>query len=190
MSDESHINFMNQAFILAEKALQNKEVPVGCLLVYKNTNLFEGANLSNENKDATQHAEMICFEQAAKFADKMQINQSTFFQNCDLYVTVEPCIMCASAINFLNIRTVYYGCSNQRFGGCGSVENVQENFDFSIVNDGNEGTKFVKNFDNSETRAVKLLKTFYAYENDNAPEDKKRAKHTKRRLKLIDELVI
>lgn len=183
---------MEEAFQLAEQTLANKEVPVGCLLIFnpdqklKNfpTLKFTSGNTTNENKSAIKHAELVCFEAAAIQCDSLQpkISQEKFFQNCNLYVTVEPCIMCAAAIETLKIRNVFYGCSNERFGGCGSVRNVPE-----LCHE-MSSTKYHKNFLESEKRAILLLKTFYASENENAPDEKRLKKHEKRRLKILEEL--
>jgi len=181
-------DYMNQAFQLAEQTLENKEVPVGCLLVYQDPNNpnttfeFSGGNETNLTKNATRHAELIAFDKAAEKADSLNLNQEIFFKNCSLFVTVEPCIMCISAINILRIKKVFYGCSNERFGGCGSV------VDLPGILPMLETTIF-KNFEGTGERAVKLLKTFYAYENENAPEDKKKNKQTKRRLQIIEGLI-
>ena len=71
--------------------------------------------------------------------------------------------MCANAISQLNLKHVYFGCKNERFGGCGSVDNTI--FD----------VPFTENFENSSDRAVYLLKAFYCNENPNAPEEKRKA---------------
>ena len=86
--------------------------------------------------------------------------------------------MCANAISQLNLKHVYFGCKNERFGGCGSVDNTI--FD----------VPFTENFENSSDRAVYLLKAFYCNENPNAPEEKRKQKdYEKRREKLSKSLV-
>lgn len=67
---------------------------------------------------ATRHAEFMGIDEALKTHD------AEIFRETDLYVTVEPCVMCASALRQLNIRTVYFGAANDRFGGCGSVLSI------------------------------------------------------------------
>ncbi|KAG0627585.1 hypothetical protein M758_2G212500 [Ceratodon purpureus] len=79
--------------------------------------------------EATRHAEMeaidmvICLWQQSSTAHSDSVSTGGF-QQCDLYVTCEPCIMCASALSLLGFREVYYGCGNDRFGGCGSVLDI------------------------------------------------------------------
>ncbi|KAJ3097200.1 hypothetical protein HDU97_005085 [Phlyctochytrium planicorne] len=85
-------------------------------------------------------------------------------RDCDLYVTVEPCIMCAGALRLANIKRVYFGCRNDRFGGCGSV--------FSIHNNDNlTGTSFEINEGLLASEAISVLRKFYIRENTNEKED-------------------
>jgi tRNA(Arg) A34 adenosine deaminase TadA len=90
---------------------------------------------------------------------------------CTLYVTVEPCIMCASALNHIAISKVYYGCGNPRFGGCGSVLSIHQ---FEA-----EGGWF-------KDDAILYLRRFYMNENTSAPNPKKKAK----RLLKVDDLTV
>ena len=92
---------------------------------------------------------------------------------CTLYVTVEPCIMCASALRQLRTRRVVFGCRNDKFGGCGSV--------LSIHSDPHPDPPLPATGGLREEEAVALLRLFYAQENQNAPEPQKR---TKKQLEL------
>jgi len=85
------------------------------------------------------------------------------FKECELFVTCEPCIMCASALRILEIKIVYFGCSNERFGGCGSVLNIHK----EIENNSHPGYEVVSGIFKEE--AIDLLQKFYLLENSSAP---------------------
>lgn len=104
------------ALDLGRKALENGEVPVGCLFVREGEIIARAQNKTNEFMNATSHAEMVALKEMA--AD------SSSLANCDLYVTIEPCIMCAAALRQVGIRHVYFGAFNDKFGGNGSVLNL------------------------------------------------------------------
>eukprot|EP00474_Spongospora_subterranea_P003580 CRZ04038.1 hypothetical protein [Spongospora subterranea] len=91
------------------------------------------------------------------------------FRNCTLYVTCEPCIMCASLLSQIRIKKVYFGCFNERFGGNGSVYSVHD----SVGDFGYEVVSGVR-----QDRAIELLKAFYGAGNPNAPESKRARKLT------------
>ncbi|XP_067901666.1 tRNA-specific adenosine deaminase 2 isoform X4 [Heterodontus francisci] len=116
--------WMEQALSTAKEALENGEVPVGCLMVYQNEILGQGRNEVNETKNATSHAEMVAIGQVLEWCHQKGRDLEEVFGHTVLYVTVEPCIMCAAALRLLNIPLVVYGCQNERFGGCGSVLNI------------------------------------------------------------------
>ncbi|CAI9285625.1 unnamed protein product [Lactuca saligna] len=83
-----------------------------------------GRNRSNETRNATRHAEMeaidvLLEEWKEKGLTKHEVVE--MFSKCYLYVTCEPCIMCASVLSFIGIKEVYYGCANDKIGGCGSI---------------------------------------------------------------------
>lgn len=155
---------------MAQDALDNGEVPVGCLMVYDNQLVGQGRNEVNETKNATRHAEMVAVDQVLDWCRKNDKNSAQVFENTILYVTVEPCIMCAGALRLLRIPLVVYGCHNERFGGCGSVLNVAAD-DIPAT-----GAQFqcIKGY--SAKKAVEMLKTFYKQENPNAPKSKVRKK--------------
>ncbi|KAI8977309.1 cytidine deaminase-like protein [Mycotypha africana] len=109
-------NFMKEALIVAQEAYDNLEVPVGCVFVLDNKEIIaRGSNKPNATYNATRHAEFEAIDDILK-----QYDVETF-SRIDLYVTVEPCVMCASALRQVGIRHVYYGCGNDKFGGNGSV---------------------------------------------------------------------
>ncbi|XP_069831140.1 tRNA-specific adenosine deaminase 2 isoform X2 [Dendropsophus ebraccatus] len=162
--------WMDKAFQMAQDALDNGEVPVGCLLVHDQQIVGQGRNEVNETKNATRHAEMVAIDQALEWCEKNSKSSIEVFQNTILYVTVEPCIMCAGALRLLRIPLVVYGCRNERFGGCGSVLNVAED---DIPNTG-APFKYIPGY--KAEKAVEMLKTFYKQENPNAPKSKVRKK--------------
>nr|Q4V7V8.1 RecName: Full=tRNA-specific adenosine deaminase 2; AltName: Full=Deaminase domain-containing protein 1; AltName: Full=tRNA-specific adenosine-34 deaminase subunit ADAT2 [Xenopus laevis]AAH97698.1 MGC115242 protein [Xenopus laevis] len=163
-------NWMHKAFQMAQDALNNGEVPVGCLMVYGNQVVGKGRNEVNETKNATQHAEMVAIDQVLDWCEMNSKKSTDVFENIVLYVTVEPCIMCAGALRLLKIPLVVYGCRNERFGGCGSVLNV------SGDDIPDTGTKFKCIGGYQAEKAIELLKTFYKQENPNAPKSKVRKK--------------
>ncbi|KAM3932298.1 tRNA-specific adenosine deaminase 2 [Leptodactylus fuscus] len=163
-------SWMERAFQMAQDALDNGEVPVGCLMVHNKQIVGQGRNEVNETKNATRHAEMVAIDQVLDWCKRNDKNSVQVFENTVLYVTVEPCIMCAAALRLLRIPLVVYGCCNERFGGCGSILNVAEN----LVP--NTGTPFKCIPGYEAKKSVELLKTFYKQENPNAPKSKVRKK--------------
>ncbi|XP_034384228.1 tRNA-specific adenosine deaminase 2 isoform X2 [Cyclopterus lumpus] len=123
-SGEDIEKWMSSAFDMAKDALENGEVPVGCLMVFNDEVVGKGRNEVNETKNATRHAEMVALDQLLDRCRRHDLDVSAVCERTALYVTVEPCIMCAAALRLLNIPVVVYGCRNERFGGCGSVLDV------------------------------------------------------------------
>ncbi|KAF1464453.1 tRNA-specific adenosine deaminase 2, partial [Aptenodytes patagonicus] len=146
----------------AKEALENGEVPVGCLLVYNGEVVGRGRNEVNETKNATRHAEMVAIDQVLDWCKQHNRDYTEVFAHSVLYVTVEPCIMCAAA--------VVYGCRNERFGGCGSVLSISSD---DMVDTG-EPFECISGYRAKE--AVEMLKAFYRQENPNAPKSKVRKK--------------
>ncbi|CCG83097.1 tRNA-specific adenosine deaminase subunit tad2 [Taphrina deformans PYCC 5710] len=151
--------FMQIALQQAETALLNKEVPVGCVFVHQPTGtvLATGANQTNASLNGTLHAEFVAIESI------LRDHPPSIFRESDLYVTVEPCVMCASALRQLQVRKVYFGCGNDRFGGCGSV--------FSIHSDASKTGDAAYMVESGIFRkeAIMLLRRFYLLQNESAP---------------------
>merc|ERR1711962_1738128 len=118
------VQYMEDALNKAKEALQNREVPVGCVIVYNNTIIGDGCNEVNATKNATRHAEMIALEQVQDFCEVEARQIEDVLRESVVYVTTEPCIMCAAALRISGLRKVVYGCPNPRFGGCGSTLDV------------------------------------------------------------------
>src|ERR1700682_517287 len=110
--------FMKEALRLARKAFEKEEVPVGALVVREGRIIGRAYNQVELLKDATAHAEMLAITQAeAAIGDWRLVD-------CDLYVTKEPCVMCAGALVHVRIRRVIFGCSDERGGAAGSIMNL------------------------------------------------------------------
>lgn len=111
---------MYSALQEGEKGLDKNEIPIGAVIVHENKIIGKGYNQTDTLKDPTAHAEMLAITAAANHL------QSKFLDGCDLYVTVEPCVMCAGAILLSRIRNVYFGCYEPKFGAGGSLFNIIE----------------------------------------------------------------
>nr|XP_040017068.1 tRNA-specific adenosine deaminase 2 [Gasterosteus aculeatus aculeatus] len=166
-SEKDIEKWMSCAFDMAKDALQNGEVPVGCLMVYADEVVGKGRNEVNETKNATRHAEMVALDQLLDWCRRGNLEVSGVCQQTALYVTVEPCVMCAAALRLLHIPVVAYGCRNERFGGCGSV------LDVSSAHLPETGTAFKCVPGHRAEEAVEMLKSFYKQENPNAPKPKR-----------------
>lgn len=103
-------SFMDQALDLARTAVANGEVPVGCVVVRDGEVIAGAGNRTLTDHDPTAHAEMLAIRQAARALGSERLT------DCDLYVTLEPCTMCAAAISFARIRRLYYGAADPKGG--------------------------------------------------------------------------
>src|SRR3981081_3386434 len=111
-------SFMNEALRLARKAFAQEEVPVGAVVVRDSRIIARAFNQVELLKDATAHAEMLAITQAEAAVGDWRLN------DCDLYVTKEPCPMCAGALVHARMRRVIFGCADERGGAAGSVINL------------------------------------------------------------------
>ncbi|HHU49148.1 MAG: tRNA adenosine(34) deaminase TadA [Caldicoprobacterales bacterium] len=111
---------MREALAEAQKAFQLDEVPIGAVVVKNGTIIGRGHNLRERMKDPTLHAEIIAIRQAAAALGGWRLT------DCDLYVTVEPCPMCAGAILQARIRRVVFGARDPKAGCAGSLYNLLE----------------------------------------------------------------
>lgn len=116
-----HERWMKFALREAGRALEHNEVPVGAVIVHNNTIIAKGYNQVEMMRDPTAHAEMIALTAAAAHLE------NKFLKDCVLYVTMEPCPMCAGAIVLSRIPTIVFGCYDPKMGASGSVMNVTEN---------------------------------------------------------------
>lgn len=106
-----NFDYMRFALEEAQKAAANAEVPVGAVIVHNDQIIARTHNLVETNHDVTAHAEILALRHAA------EVRQDTRLPECDLYVTLEPCAMCAAAISFARIRRVYFGAYDPKGGG-------------------------------------------------------------------------
>eukprot|EP00891_Asterochloris_glomerata_P009317 jgi/Astpho2/9317/Aster-07257 len=128
---DRHVSFMQLAvqedllaLLQAKQALAELEVPIGCIFVADGQVVAKGSNKTNTKRNATCHAELEAVDGLIQ-----QIGREAaceMLSRADLYVTCEPCIMCAGALSLLRVRRVFYGCRNDRFGGCGSILPVHQ----------------------------------------------------------------
>jgi tRNA(adenine34) deaminase len=112
--------WMEQAFLEAEKALNNKEVPVGAVIVHQGRIVGRGYNQIEMLQDATAHAEIIAISAAAGTLGTWRLNE------CDLYVTLEPCMMCCGAILLSRFHKLVFGAADPRFGAVVSTYQLLE----------------------------------------------------------------
>ena len=113
--------FMRMALREAEKAFDEKEIPIGCVIVKDGVVIGKGHNQIEMLKDATAHAEILSIGTAANSLENWRLD------GCTLYVTLEPCPMCAGAILNSRVSRVVYGSPDTRFGGCGTTVDVISN---------------------------------------------------------------
>ena len=118
-----HELYMRQALALAKEAAEAGEVPVGCVIVHEGRVIGRGRNRREEKQAVSSHAEMEAMAQANAALGSWRL------EDCTLYVTLEPCPMCAGAIINARIPRVYYGARDREMGACGGVLNLfMENF--------------------------------------------------------------
>ena len=103
-------SFMDLALKAAEKAGKSGEVPIGCVVVRDGKVLAAASNRTLSDRDPTAHAEILAIRDAARELGSERL------ADCDLYVTLEPCTMCAAAISFARIRRLYYGAADPKGG--------------------------------------------------------------------------
>ncbi|KAK9146472.1 hypothetical protein Sjap_006375 [Stephania japonica] len=167
------IAFMEQAMQQAKFALHSLEVPVGCVIVKDQKVIASGRNRATETRNATRHAEMEAIDFLLEQWQQNGISETEVARNisqCDLYVTCEPCIMCAAALSILGIRSVYFGCANEKFGGCGSVLSLHSaGLEEFPSNDGAQRRGFKCTGGIMASEAICLFQSFYEQGNPNAP---------------------
>ena len=113
-----HEKYMRQALDLARQAAACGEVPVGCVIVKDGAVVGRGRNRREENGDATAHAELEAIRDACRRLGSWRLHR------CTMYVTLEPCPMCAGAILNARVSRVYFGARDREMGACGGVMNL------------------------------------------------------------------
>jgi tRNA(adenine34) deaminase len=117
--------FMKEAIKLAKKAAALDEVPVGCVIVKDGKIIAKGYNKKEQTNNAVRHAEIEAITKASKKLGNW------YLENCDLYVTLEPCPMCAGAMLNARISNLYFGALEPKSGACGSVIDLLSNKSFN-----------------------------------------------------------
>ena len=110
--------YMQQALLLARGAAEAGEVPVGCVIVHNGQIIGRGRNRREEKQATSSHAEMEAIAAANRALNSWRL------EDCELYVTLEPCPMCAGAILNARIKRVWYGARDEAMGACGGVTNL------------------------------------------------------------------
>ncbi len=107
----SPLHFINQAYQKAKEAYFKNEVPVGAVLVHNSTIIASYHNQMRQNHSSIDHAELLCAYEGIKMIG------SPYLDECDLYVTLEPCPMCTATLKHLRIRSIYFGAYDPKGGG-------------------------------------------------------------------------
>lgn len=122
MDDEK---YMKKAIKLAKKAAKNGEVPIGCIIVYEDKIIGKGYNRRKEKGSTLAHAEISAIKQACKYIGDWRL------EGCTMYVTLEPCMMCAGACVQARIDKVIIGADNPKAGCAGSIINILQMKEFN-----------------------------------------------------------
>ena len=117
--------FMQEALKEARKAYKKLEIPVGAVIVKNGEIIAKAYNIKEEKKDTTKHAEILVIQRASKKLGTWRLNE------CEMYVTLEPCPMCAGAIIQARLKKIYIGTMDEKTGACGSVLNLLEDYKFN-----------------------------------------------------------
>ncbi len=139
--------FMKIALDCAKKALDKGEVPIGAVVVKNGEVISKGYNLREKRNSTTAHAEIIAIERACKKINDWRLSE------CEIYVTLEPCPMCAGAIYNARLSRVVYAARDKKAGACGSVYNL---FAMQMENNNTRVKSGVL-----EDESLELLKTFF-----------------------------
>ena len=143
--DDSY--FMEVALKEAQKAMDADEVPIGCVIVYNGTIIARAYNRTEQLKDFTAHAEMQAFTSASEYLNNKYLNE------CTLYVTLEPCVMCAGAIQAARISRVVFGAWDEKVGASGSL--------YDLVRDKRLGSEIEVIPDVLAAESSAMLKEFF-----------------------------
>ena len=139
--------YMGYAITQAKKALVNEDVPIGCVIVYQGKIIARGYNKRNKKKTTLAHAELDAIAKASRVLGDWRL------EDCTMYVTLEPCQMCAGAIVQARIPRVVIGCMNPKAGCAGSILNLLQMQEFNHQVDVVRGVR--------EEECSKLLSDFF-----------------------------
>ena len=124
-NDDKDIELMQEALREAEIAYSHQEVPVGAVIVYQNKIIARAHNRKEELQDPTAHAEMLALQQTARYLGSWHL------EDIDLYVTLEPCPMCAYAMLQARIKRLVFGTADPKAGAAGSIINIIQDKQFN-----------------------------------------------------------
>ena len=144
---QDHAYWMKQALVQAEKAFKAKEIPVGAIIIKDDKVIGRGYNQREQLNDPTAHAEIIAITAAANTLEEWRLN------SCTLYVTKEPCSMCAGAIINARLKMIVFGCYDEEEGCCGSL--------YQLCGDPRFKTKVSVMGGVMESQSLSLLKDFF-----------------------------
>ena len=150
--------FMKSALKEAQKAYDKLEVPVGCIIVKDGKIIAKAHNQKETKNDTTKHAELLAIQKASKKLGSWRLI------DCEMYVTLEPCSMCAGAIINSRIKKIYIGTKDEKTGACGSVLNLLKDYKFNHTVEleiglmKNECEKILKDFFKELRKSKKGLK--------------------------------
>jgi len=144
---QDHAYWMKQALVQAEKAFKLKEIPVGAIIIKDDKVIGRGYNQREQLNDPTAHAEIIAITAAANTLEEWRLN------DCTLYVTKEPCSMCAGAVINARLKMIVFGCYDEEEGCCGSL--------YQLCGDPRFKTKVSVMGGVMESQSLSLIKDFF-----------------------------
>lgn len=139
--------YMKEAIKEAKKAAEELEIPVGCVIVKDGKIIARAHNQKEKKNDTTKHAEILAIQKASKKIGAWRL------LDCDMYVTLEPCSMCAGAMIQARIKKVYIGAMDAKTGACGSVLNLLQDYPFNHIVEIETGIE--------KNECEKILKEFF-----------------------------
>lgn len=145
--DNNNNKYMQVAIEEARKAFDKNEVPIGAVIIHDNKIIAKAHNMRGESKNTLYHAELIAINEACKILGDWRL------EDCTIYITVEPCAMCAGAILQARIKNLVFGAPNIKSGCAGSILNIFENDKFNHKVNVYSGVM--------ETECVELMISFF-----------------------------
>ena len=155
--EEDKLNYMHIALDAARRAFKKNEVPVGAIIVRNGKIIAKAYNMREKKQNALYHAEILAIDKACKKLKSFRLD------DCEMYVTLEPCPMCSGAIVNARLKKVYFGCADNNYGCAGSKYNFLQDKTFEHIVDVESGLL--------SEECSELLKTFFVKlreENKNA----------------------
>lgn len=139
--------YMDMALEQAQIAYESNEVPIGCVIIYEDKVIGKGANMRVTKANVLAHAEIMAIDEACGYMGDWRL------ENCTLFVTVEPCPMCAGAILQARIKEVVFGTRNPKAGCAGSIYNILQEDRFNHQAEIVEGVR--------QEECAKIMKDFF-----------------------------